>query len=387
MKKSKILLSSKSALLFFALCLSSFSYAQTSWSTEAENADEISKGDVRAGEGSVSGGQFVGGLDKGGYIRFTNVNVSETGMYRMFVDYITMDKRSFYVKINGQQSNFRNWETTGGWNGSGNPSVRTMYFLISLNEGSNTIEVGGQADKNSPAFDKIGFAKEAVTATTSWEAEDFDDFSDNVTKNQGAGSVSGQLVGDVNAVRMIRYNSIYVPNTGKYNLTLQYANADPTRGISIKVNNENTYQMICDQVTANWNGSGDPSVLTQSVLIDLFKGINSLEIAGYAVGGGNQFAPNMDKFTLAIDKPVSISLQEKLSFTLKPNPVSDQLTISGESEINRVEVYDLYGRLIVDEAIAGLNDYTLPAGNWLKGMYTLRVKTNQTTETYKVIKK
>ena len=68
--------------------------------------------------------------------------------------------------------------------------------------------------------------------------------------------------------------------------------------------------------------------------------------------------------------------------TIYPNPVSNTLYIECENEITKATLYDMNGRKIFE----GENVSSIDASQLSKGIYSLRVVTNKSTRTFKVIK-
>lgn len=79
--------------------------------------------------------------------------------------------------------------------------------------------------------------------------------------------------------------------------------------------------------------------------------------------------------------------ENKLSqVTVAPNPVKDIINLNSKTKITQVEVFDLSGKAVYQNTIsnqkAQLNLSFLP-----KGAYVMKVSTDKTTETFKIIKK
>lgn len=82
--------------------------------------------------------------------------------------------------------------------------------------------------------------------------------------------------------------------------------------------------------------------------------------------------------------PTQINLLDEERFTVYPNPIIDELCISGlkfSLENNRLEIYDVTGKKIADEKVANAN-CKLQTENWQPGIYF--VKTNGVTK--KIVK-
>lgn len=71
-----------------------------------------------------------------------------------------------------------------------------------------------------------------------------------------------------------------------------------------------------------------------------------------------------------------------------PNPFSDIITIELDLEYNAIEVYDLYGSLLLqtDAGLAGRNHSQIDLTNLLRGVYLLKVKTPDGLFSNKIVK-
>ena len=101
----------------------------------------------------------------------------------------------------------------------------------------------------------------------------------------------------------------------------------------------------------------------------------------YAYHGGNR------GFT-TLSVTLGISENKLLSFEMYPNPVSDVLNIQLPSGTDKAEVgvYDYTGRLVSSKTISS-NDSTLDVQKISKGIYIIRVATNNKIGVQRFIKK
>ncbi len=112
---------------------------------------------VNDGDNLCSGNKYVGNIGKGATLTFNKVIVPETGRYAMTVFYMTMNKRSAYVKINGSTSNMRTYtfNSTKAWSGDG---LGFQTVIVNLDSGENTIEIGNSSG-DAPNIDRIYIQK------------------------------------------------------------------------------------------------------------------------------------------------------------------------------------------------------------------------------------
>jgi len=74
------------------------------------------------------------------------------------------------------------------------------------------------------------------------------------------------------------------------------------------------------------------------------------------------------------------------NFEYYPNPVDSELHISNTENIERIEVYDLTGRKILDEKFDE-QEIRLDASNWAADTYLIKATVDRTQQTFMVIKK
>ncbi len=85
---------------------------------------------------------------------------------------------------------------------------------------------------------------------------------------------------------------------------------------------------------------------------------------------------------------MSVSDWNSDEIEIYPNPFNDFIILKvGNAIIEKVEIYDLSGRLIFNKQINKASEYTLETGNIFKGNYLMKVYTNKGVKTFKVIKK
>lgn len=76
----------------------------------------------------------------------------------------------------------------------------------------------------------------------------------------------------------------------------------------------------------------------------------------------------------------------KAKFAYYPNPVKDILNISGKSNVSKIEIFELSGKMILFQTANAKNiQLNLSALN--SGVYIVKVTSDKTTETFKIIKK
>lgn len=82
---------------------------------------------------------------------------------------------------------------------------------------------------------------------------------------------------------------------------------------------------------------------------------------------------------------VSLADVELSSVSLYPNPASSELTVSATSSINRIEIANLLGQMVYENATLGSNQATINVSALQQGAYLVRVFTTEGTMTRKLI--
>jgi M6 family metalloprotease-like protein len=90
---------------------------------------------------------------------------------------------------------------------------------------------------------------------------------------------------------------------------------------------------------------------------------------------------------LQVDYPLGIYSVPPAEAALYPNPVSEELHIAGRSKIINIIITDLNGRQIpVENDSARGNSQTIRTSHWAKGIYFVRLITEDGTKAYKIVK-
>lgn len=82
---------------------------------------------------------------------------------------------------------------------------------------------------------------------------------------------------------------------------------------------------------------------------------------------------------------LSLADVELSSVSLYPNPASSELTVSATSSINRIEIANLLGQKVYENATLGSNQATINVSTLQHGAYFVRVYTSEGTMTRKLI--
>jgi hypothetical protein len=227
---------------------------------------------------------FLGGAPGTDTVTFNNVQVARTGTYLMEVDYLTEDPRAFEYTVNGGVSATLN---LGG--GSFNLPASTTV-PVQLKKGLNIITFGN-AGTFAPGLDRIiirGNGNVIPSASTTYEAE-----AATLTGTANAGGCpycsGGAIVGSfgAGAGNDVTFNNVTVPESGTYQLEVDYATQGP-RTFFATVNNGTPIEL-------DLNGStfSDPQPII--IPVQLNAGKNTIVFGN---PNANGFAPGLDSITV-----------------------------------------------------------------------------------------
>ena len=227
---------------------------------------------------------FLGGAPGTDTVTFNNVQVARTGTYLMEVDYLTEDPRAYEYTINGGPSATLNL----GGGSFALPASTTVP--VNLTKGLNTITFGN-AGTFAPGLDRIivrGDGNAIPSTTTTYEAE-----AATLTGTSSVGGCpycsGGAIVGSfgAGAGNSVTFNNVTVPQSGMYQLEVDYATSGP-RTFFATVNNGTPIEL-------DLNGStfSDPQPIV--IPVQLNAGVNTISFGNPNAGG---FAPGLDSITV-----------------------------------------------------------------------------------------
>ncbi|MDL2261952.1 C10 family peptidase [Bacteroidales bacterium OttesenSCG-928-I21] len=82
--------------------------------------------------------------------------------------------------------------------------------------------------------------------------------------------------------------------------------------------------------------------------------------------------------------PLSVDDNTLSNLTIYPNPTTNELNISGIEEKSEVQIYDIYGKLLVD--INNFQNNSIDVSSLSGGIYFVKVNTKNGTRTMKIVK-
>jgi hypothetical protein len=89
---------------------------------------------------------------------------------------------------------------------------------------------------------------------------------------------------------------------------------------------------------------------------------------------------------ITVDAVAGVKKQEGIAFDYAPNPVTDVLTITAAQNIDRITIYDMNGKLVMDAA-GGNPVAKIYMDNYDAGLYMVKVSIGTAVKSIPVVKK
>lgn len=329
-------------------------------------------------------------------VRFDQIVAQEAGTYVLNISYMSAVTRSFRLIVNGAAQGQQTVQSSGNWCfAGGTPGV--FQVQIPLNEGLNTVEITPFSG-DAPFIDKIKLEK-APFLEISLEAELAELIGAPALPPACATASNGGLV---NMGRLgtngVKFNSIFVPFSGTYQVEVHYMSA-VNRSLRYSLNGEAFVNSLFED-SGEWcfNG-GTPA--TQVIEVELQQGNNTLEFR--PIAGSD--SPFLDKIVikeptegqnLRVLEAVAPSLeaeQKAKEFKVYPNPVQvgNPVTLEipalfDQPGVAQVQITDLTGKVVYSQVISDGSVQQLQLTNGLaRGMYIVLVQQGQLWQSKKLI--
>lgn len=115
----------------------------------------------------------------------------------------------------------------------------------------------------------------------------------------------------------------------------------------------------------------------------------ALQSDGKIVAAGSAINGTYNNFVVAryFDQPVLVGVNElenNNSFTISPNPAGNVVSMSSNSNIDKVEVTDLFGKEIFS-SVQNTSSLKIETGNWANGVYFVKCTSAQKSITKKLV--
>lgn len=330
-------------------------------------------------------------------VRFDQIVASEAGTYLLTISLISKNVRSFRIAVNGVNLGQKTVQPTGNWCFEGG-SPGMFQMEVQLVEGINTIAINVFNNTPGPVLDKIKLER-APFVESSLEAELAELIGAPAFPPTCATASNGGLV---NMGRLgtngVRFNSIFVPFSGTYQVEVHYMSA-VNRSLRYSLNGE-AFDNSLFEDSGEWcfNG-GTPA--TQVIEVELKKGNNTLEFR--PIAGSD--SPFLDKIVikeptegqnLRVLETVVPSLeaeQKAKEFSVYPNPVQagNPVTLEipvlfDQPDLALVQITDLTGKVVFSQSISdgSIQEIQLTRG-MARGIYLVLVQQGQIWRSKKLI--
>ncbi|WP_053970569.1 T9SS type A sorting domain-containing protein [Mangrovimonas sp. ST2L15] len=91
--------------------------------------------------------------------------------------------------------------------------------------------------------------------------------------------------------------------------------------------------------------------------------------------------------TITVVPSLSIKEFDQTSFSILPNPTSEEIQINLVNPIilGSIQVFDLLGKQMIDEPIQESNQLTIPVQSWKKGIYLVKINSGENTAIKRVV--
>ncbi len=131
------------------------------------------------------------------------------------------------------------------------------------------------------------------------------------------------------------------------------------------------------------NTGGWQEWLTREVNISLTSGVHDIYMVfkgGFGIGNLNWFQFNENVFLSTKDMAINKVL-------LHPNPTKNLITITSSiSNIERISISDIHGRIISSKMIGGLNIYQLDISKLINALYFITIEARSGSVTKRIVK-
>ncbi|MFV0467579.1 MAG: T9SS type A sorting domain-containing protein [Dysgonomonas sp.] len=326
--------------LFSVTCLR----AQVTVETESVTDKYYVEIDSRSG---FSGGQGIAMQACYGSAATYTINVAEAGTYDLALDYVTMNERFIYIKVNNQIHSVVHFDDlTTTWDGS-NGTVKTKTVQIYLEAGDNYLTLGGY-EGLSPTDGLIGFAPPLDKFTITRASTEIAKPGTQITKITIEGEDADVKTGNFGSVSQpqfsgglaiggnsgyAQYSNVAVAEEGTYDLAMFYTTMNE-RSLTVKVNKQVATTVAFKDKTDSWGDqpgtATKPAVFRKTIQIYLKAGVNVIQL-----GSAGDWAPNIDKFEI---QKAGVSITEpELEYAAYVSDFTDKISAVTEQNVTTSE--------------------------------------------------
>ena len=182
---------------------------------------------------------------------------------------------------------------------------------------------------------------------------------------------------------------------GQYDLSITTASDYQSKNVKVWIDFNANGILEDDEMIVNTNGNGMTGMTTTYA----FSVPENVEPGSYALRvrlhhGTIEFGAcsntagtgEVEDYFIEVIQPVSATHPEFADFAYYPNPVENTLQLESDEPVDRVTLYDMLGRMVMDvRPDASLR--RLDVGTLRSGPYTMRVIIGHRAATFKIMKK
>lgn len=244
-------------------------------------------------------------------------------------------------------------------------------FTITLSFGQNLI-LDGTFDTQTGGI---------TTATTPWAgfnsqvlgaAASPDPNVGNV--NNGEGSIYQVVSVTPGSTYNVKFDYKWVSGTGNYNMTVRLKdNANLAGNLTFTDASDG---FVLNTTPDTWYANNTFSVTIPT-------GVTDVRLLFYKTTGNRPL--RMDNVSITLDNTASVKDLSKFNFKSFPNPAKDNLKLTAENNINKVEIYSLLGQQVINKNLDSKNA-EVNISNLSKGVYLVKAYIGNAVGTYKFIK-
>src|SRR5690606_21879671 len=99
------------------------------------------------------------------------------------------------------------------------------------------------------------------------------------------------------------------------------------------------------------------------------------------------FCRDSATFTINVSGFLSQQSNNKTKISVLPNPVSNIIKVSSDEMIQKIEIYDLTGKLVHSETLSdSQNTYSINMESFVSGQYLLRIRSKSNENQFSIIR-
>ena len=169
--------------------------------------------------------------------------------------------------------------------------------------------------------------------------------------------------------------------------------------MEISVDNGNTWIPQCGEYTRKGIETHDyaldeplydgnqPQWINESILLTDYLGDEIfVRFKLYTDGGLRRDGFYFDNFKIkGLSENLNISEIEQYGSRIYPNPANDYINVVSKNKINRLEIYDLLGKKLLEKEEPDISRIRLPMSN--PGIYIVKLFSELGVENHRIIKK